>query len=596
MDGVDGKSREEIVNEEGQEIMDAEEGKSYLEKVLLTIPGQEFTLEALSNALLHLTQYAKVKKEATTVHALRSIAFILTETIAINSADKIQAKIEECVQTQIEHFKRTTDDMAIVTVDVLEKAIEKATQGLVAKTTEAALEIQSATNLITDTSTKMTSATTTYKEALEKQPAPAPMAPATQNIANILDPKAKAREGIMARQVLIDIPLEISQSTYQKMSNSAILDKANNAISIISKDTIHKFLGVTKLRNGGLLMELNSEEANIWLRLPTHISTFTFNFDITATIKTRTYSVIVRFVPLTFDPDSDTELREIEEISKLDNNTIIKARYVKPKERRAPGQITGHVIINFNAPEQANHAIVHGLVICQKRVTAEKCKKEPIRCLKCQGYDHMAHECISTQDTCGTCGHYHRTSGCSQTNQPWCSSCNVNGHPSWARDCPTFIAKCQQMDNRMHENRLPYYPTDEQWSQQSTPPTQEPYQPTNDRAWKTQTKGKRQWEGQTNYKQSTIDFARNDSAPHSRPKRPYAPATNRFVVERSPAAGPSNPYANLNSSVAKPYATNTNKFTVDRTPTPEPTTQHTQDDTNTPSPPSTTETSGEQNE
>lgn len=154
-------------------------------------------------------------------------------------------------------------------------------------------------------------------------------------------------------------------------------------------------------------MELNSKDVNTWLRLPTHITTFTYNFDLNAEIKTRTYPAIVQFVPLTFDPDNDNELRDIENTSELSEQAIVKARYVKPKEQRAPNQITGHVIINFNSPEQANHAIVHGLVICQKRVEVERCKKEPTRCLKCQGYDHMAHECISSHNTCGTCGHHH---------------------------------------------------------------------------------------------------------------------------------------------------------------------------------------------
>ena len=35
------------------------------------------------------------------------------------------------------------------------------------------------------------------------------------------------------------------------------------------------------------------------------------------------------------------------------------------------------------------------------------------------------------------------------------------GHPSWDRDCPTFIAKRREMDSRTPDNLLTYFPTDE---------------------------------------------------------------------------------------------------------------------------------------
>ena len=43
-------------------------------------------------------------------------------------------------------------------------------------------------------------------------------------------------------------------------------------------------------------------------------------------------------------------------------------------------------------------------------------------------------------------------------------SCQVEGHASWDRCCPTFIQKCDEMSGRLTENHMPYFPTDEPWT------------------------------------------------------------------------------------------------------------------------------------
>ena len=35
----------------------------------------------------------------------------------------------------------------------------------------------------------------------------------------------------------------------------------------------------------------------------------------------------------------------------------------------------------------------------------------------------------------------------------------MDGHPSWDRRCPAFLNKCHDMDMRMTENQMLYYPT-----------------------------------------------------------------------------------------------------------------------------------------
>ena len=66
----------------------------------------------------------------------------------------------------------------------------------------------------------------------------------------------------------------------------------------------------------------------------------------------------------------------------LPNNAILWARWIKPAYCRAPDQTCGHILAVMTKPEDANTILTNGLVICQKRVYAVKCKKEPTRCLK----------------------------------------------------------------------------------------------------------------------------------------------------------------------------------------------------------------------
>ena len=81
----------------------------------------------------------------------------------------------------------------------------------------------------------------------------------------------------------------------------------------------------------------------------------------------------------------------------------------------------------------------------------EKCKKEPTRCLKCQGWGHLSYACPQLYDTCGTCGDRHRTSACTNMNRLHCTSCKTHTHASWDRMCPSFMRRCEEMDRQLPE-------------------------------------------------------------------------------------------------------------------------------------------------
>ena len=161
-----------------------------------------------------------------------------------------------------------------------------------------------------------------------------------------------------------------------------------------------------------------------------------------ASIKTREYPVVVQFILLMFMPDREDYLRQLEDINSIEKNSLNKVQWIKPIVRHAPQQTCGHTILSFSSLQAANKVLANGMFVCQKKVYAEKCKKEPLRCLKCHGWGHMVRDCSAPTDTCGMCAQCHRMDTCMNTAWPHCVSCSIAGHASWDRTCPIFLKKC----------------------------------------------------------------------------------------------------------------------------------------------------------
>lgn len=121
------------------------------------------------------------------------------------------------------------------------------------------------------------------------------------------------------------------------------------------------------------------------------------------------------------------------------------------------------MILALRSPEAANKLIRNWVYIEGKQIEVSKLTSEPRRCLKCQKIEagHIAVNCPSKQDTCGTCGEAHKTLMCKITDRKSmkCTNCNVTGHPAWDCTCPTFIARAVTHDSKHPENDYKYYPT-----------------------------------------------------------------------------------------------------------------------------------------
>lgn len=281
------------------------------------------------------------------------------------------------------------------------------------------------------------------------------------------DPRVLAREGIRARQFIVDVP---GETPLKNLSQAETLKRFNEAMDIAGSDleaSERRVRSVIKLPNKGFLGEFMRDEGAKWFATPSHADSFIAALGAEgsgASIKKRSHPMIAYYVPLNLNTNNPAHLAEIVESNNLQKDDILGIRWAKPPARRAPSQICGHLIVNFSGPDAANRARTEGLIICNKRVSVAKYKKEPIRCLKCQGWNHVAAECVQTYDRCGTCGaRDHRTSLCSSTTT-FCVNCDSEDHTSWSRNCPTFVRKCQEFDAKHPENSLPYYPSAEPWT------------------------------------------------------------------------------------------------------------------------------------
>ena len=150
--------------------------------------------------------------------------------------------------------------------------------------------------------------------------------------------------------------------------------------------------------------------------------------------KTRAFNILAFNVTLNLDPRNINHKEEINEVNGWEANTVSALRWVKPLDRRSPNQRSAHLVLSFNNPLSANRAIASRVTICNKKCQAERIKKEPLRCLKCQGWNHMARDCPEAKDVCRNCAENHRTSKCLSPHKTRCVSCKANDHASWIRE------------------------------------------------------------------------------------------------------------------------------------------------------------------
>jgi hypothetical protein len=313
------------------------------------------------------------------INAIRSVAFLLDEL----EETQINTTVKEAFDSQFTEF---TSDMQLLIQDAKEKIdvhIKAAEEHLTQlKTPSSQMEPQT-----------MPTNARSYASVLINPPAHA-------------NPRVAAREGIKARQFAIE---GVKNSKFSHLDNFQLKDELNRIILNLGLST-GKLRSVTSSRNGATILEADNDETARWLATAENQRRICEEIGSNAEFRHRTYNILALNVPLALDPANDDHRLEICEANNMDRTAIMSIKWAKAVNKRLPTQRTAHLLLTFSNADAANRVITSGIDICNRRCHAEKAKRELIRCLKCQGWNHLARECLEEHDKCSNCGENHRAS------------------------------------------------------------------------------------------------------------------------------------------------------------------------------------------
>jgi len=466
-------------------IKNAEDAKTFLIGKGWMLPGENTSLDILARTLF--SSIVEHKITAHPANPILAVAYLITE------------KLEEGIKQHTANIitKHLLDSLVPITAEIqtkLENHLQAITDNIKAHT-DITEKLQRTQEKLEETARQATTNTRTYSQvtATEQHTPPPIPAPFTPNV-SYSQLQIRNREEIKRRQVLIDFE-RTTNMNLDAMDEYTLSRKANDSVNTIWAATTEpkpprpKLKAATLMRNGGLLLELDSSEAVDWLKRDDIRERFLSNMGSGANIKDRTYQVIVQFVPVNFSPDDDQHIREYEATNGLEPDSVLKAEWIKPVNERKQNQRVATMRVYHRDAMSANKILSEGAYVLGKRTSPKKPKREPIRCLKCQRFGHERRDCRSDSPRCGKCAEMHDTDSCSAQRETYkCINC-PGSHPSYDRDCPAFGEKCHQTDTRRPENNLAFYPTDHSWTwatieqntQASPPianPTPRPFRPT----------------------------------------------------------------------------------------------------------------------
>ena len=486
-------------------VKNAQEAKAYLFSIGWCLPGEVVALDTLARTLFSVVVDGKLPSKH--ANAISAVAFLLTERleekIIQGFTDKIadlakttvealtvdlHDRFEQQIQSTSETFQAhtaLTENLTTLTEN-LQQSQERFTNETLTSDLHSRLEQQIQT--ITETAQAQSALTENLQQAqvrlenttqqvvanartYSQVTASPPNANNTHSApqVSLAQVQLRNREEIKKKQVLIDFD-KTADLDLNYMDQDTLARKVNDAVNTAwaitpePRPSRPKIRASTLMRNGGLLIEFDTEASADWLKGDEVSRTFLENVGSGARIKNRSYQVIVQFAPIQFSPSDDAQIRQYENTNGLEPNSVLRAEWIKNPLDRKPGQKVATLRMYHKNAKSANTVLNSGAFILGKKIVPKKPKKEPIRCLKCQKFGHERRDCKSENPRCGKCSNHHETDECEATKDMFrCANC-LGPHPSYDRECAKFWEKCRQIDSRCPENNLAFYPTDDPWS------------------------------------------------------------------------------------------------------------------------------------
>lgn len=258
----------------------------------------------------------------------------------VECAKIISDKVEEAIDKGLSKLSTAVESALANQKDMQAspKRIEESTAAIhvsataIHKTLE---EVDKNLVVVTDTSNKLTSTMNSYKDVLLAAPKPAQRT-TTSKPTDTSDPRIVRDQNRKACQVLVDIYNRevVTRSLEELKNNFNVLIGEEPTEPLADANVQH----IVKLRNGGLILQLEMKEIAEWFKQLEIISSILPKIDRTVTLKDRAHQILVPRVPVTFDLDAEDSLHKLKEQNGMKEGILRKARWIKPTYRRALGQ------------------------------------------------------------------------------------------------------------------------------------------------------------------------------------------------------------------------------------------------------------------
>jgi hypothetical protein len=481
-----------IIGNQSGPVTNSTDARKWFENKGWILETEKLERSKLVNILLTVSLLPKVPPEV--LNAIRAAAYIIDDDITDNVSDElakaISAKVNASLEIITNKFERSLTFIKANSVQQANTTLElKTATAKSAETMDGVIRFE---RNITEAAESLAASA----KLISSTPQPAPSLPSLPNPNyNPSTPEnlTRLKQRILQSScnVLIhtdpDNDKPIDQSNIQE-----IRDKLNQHLHDLDEDQPPPFpsaeepiephnkpktivSGIQIRRNGDYLLDFNTpESAERFLSYARdHIFLLIAHFGTSASIKTKKYPLIMKFVPCNgdFDPQNPRCLSEFETTSNLSKGSITSANWIKRPDRRAPNQQVATLKVTCADAQSANHLLSQKVFVHGHVVTVIKDIHEPIRCNNCQEFGHIRAACKNAEICANCCSTDHISADCPPNQAPHCRACGPNSsHPSYSRNCPDFINRCAALDDRYPENSMPYYPTGEDWTWVMSPP------------------------------------------------------------------------------------------------------------------------------
>ncbi|KAF8154053.1 hypothetical protein B0H34DRAFT_817929 [Crassisporium funariophilum] len=391
--------------EDLEDVKDAKAARKFLEKGLLLMPpGEPITHQSLSMCLHQILAITTLPKQVK--NTVRAVAFLIDKM----EEHTIHKAVRDAVNSHLNEFAADLSNF----VENTKTSIDSHVDGRLK-------ELSVATDKIANTAK---AAADNYAKAASQPHLGGTMACSYS--------KALTQAPLHANPRLCQFMMEGCEkgSRMGKMNNTEM--KAETGAEAC------KARSVTRQRNGGLLLEMETDAGAEWIRAERNGKALFEALGQGIHFKARSYNLIAYNSPLEIDPGNPDHIQEICKVNSIADGQLMAMR-------RSNTQRSAHLILTFTDVDAANRTLIKGLAVCHRKLRVKKC-------LKCQGWNHFAKECTSAMYICGTCAEQgQRTSKCPSPKKH-------------RRECPTFRRKQVDCNNANPKNSLPFIPLRDAWS------------------------------------------------------------------------------------------------------------------------------------